>query len=89
MERKAKFKVGQQFKTRGKHPRLCTVTDVLYTYNAIAKNKDGLQFLFHFVASNFFDARGKAEAHLIKIIEADALHKKYGPWTVHNIYVGA
>jgi hypothetical protein len=28
-----KFAVGQQFKTRGASPRLCTVTDILRTYN--------------------------------------------------------
>jgi hypothetical protein len=29
-----RFQIGQQFKTRGKAPRLCTITDVLRTYNA-------------------------------------------------------
>jgi hypothetical protein len=29
-----KFNIGHQFKTRGKHPRLCTVVDILRTYNA-------------------------------------------------------
>lgn len=33
-EREARFAIGQQFWTRGKHPRLCTVTDILKTYNA-------------------------------------------------------
>jgi hypothetical protein len=28
-----RFQLGQQFSTRGKHPRLCTVTDILRTYN--------------------------------------------------------
>jgi hypothetical protein len=28
------FEIGTQFKTRGKHPRLCTVTDILRTYNS-------------------------------------------------------
>lgn len=28
------FAIGTQFKTRGKHPRLCTVVDVLRTYNS-------------------------------------------------------
>lgn len=28
------FAIGTQFKTRGKYPKLCTVTDVLKTYNA-------------------------------------------------------
>jgi hypothetical protein len=26
--------IGQRFKTRGKHPRECVVTDILRTYNA-------------------------------------------------------
>jgi len=29
-----KFAIGQQFMTRGRHPRLCTVVDILQTYNA-------------------------------------------------------
>lgn len=29
-----RFKIGQQFTTRGKHPRLFTVTDILKTYNS-------------------------------------------------------
>lgn len=33
-ERQPKFTIGQQFKTRGKHPRLCTVVDILKTYNS-------------------------------------------------------
>lgn len=30
---KAKFPIGTTFKTRGKHPRLCKVTDIWRTYN--------------------------------------------------------
>jgi hypothetical protein len=30
----ARFKVGDTYMTRGKHPRTCTVQDVLYTYNS-------------------------------------------------------
>lgn len=29
-----RFSIGQQFKTRGKQPRTCTVTDILKTYNS-------------------------------------------------------
>lgn len=29
-----KFAIGQKFKTRGKHPKLCTVVDILRTYNS-------------------------------------------------------
>lgn len=29
-----KYKIGQKFKTRGKHPRVCTVIDIHRTYNA-------------------------------------------------------
>lgn len=32
--REPKYTIGQQFKTRGKHPRLCTVIDILKTYNS-------------------------------------------------------
>ena len=28
------FSIGTQFKSRGKHPRICTVTDILRTYNS-------------------------------------------------------
>lgn len=28
------IKIGTQYKTRGKAPRLCTVTDILKTYNS-------------------------------------------------------
>ena len=28
------YPIGTQFKTRGKAPRLCTVTDILKTYNS-------------------------------------------------------
>lgn len=28
------YTIGTQFKTRGKHPRLCTVIDILKTYNS-------------------------------------------------------
>ena len=29
----ARFKVGDTYKTRGKHPRLCTIRNILSTYN--------------------------------------------------------
>lgn len=29
-----RFQIGQQFKTRGKAPRLCTIIDVLRTFNS-------------------------------------------------------
>lgn len=29
-----RFAIGQRYTTRGKAPRLCTVTDILRTYNA-------------------------------------------------------
>ena len=31
---RARFSVGDTFKTRGKHPRLCTIRDILVTYNS-------------------------------------------------------
>lgn len=30
----ARFSIGQTFKTRGKAPRLCTVVDILTTFNS-------------------------------------------------------
>lgn len=32
-ERAPRFKIGQQFKSHGRHPQLMTVTDILRTYN--------------------------------------------------------
>ncbi len=32
-DRTPRFQIGQQFKSRGKSPRLYTVTDILKTYN--------------------------------------------------------
>lgn len=29
-----RFLIGQMFKTRGKHPRVCTIVDVWKTYNS-------------------------------------------------------
>jgi hypothetical protein len=34
MGNEPRFKIGQQFKSAGKCPRLCTVTGILRTYNA-------------------------------------------------------
>lgn len=31
---KVRFPIGTQYKTRGKAPRLCTVVDILKTYNS-------------------------------------------------------
>lgn len=28
------FPIGTVFKTRGKHPNICTVTDILHTFNS-------------------------------------------------------
>jgi|JI10StandDraft_1071094.scaffolds.fasta_scaffold1083636_2 hypothetical protein len=30
----ARFSIGDTFKTRGRHPRLCTILDILRTYNS-------------------------------------------------------
>lgn len=29
-----RYAIGQRFKSHGKHPQICTVTDILRTYNA-------------------------------------------------------
>lgn len=34
MDREPRFAIGQQFISRGKHPRLFTVRDILKTYNS-------------------------------------------------------
>lgn len=31
--REPKFKIGQQYKTMGKHPKVCTIIDIHKTYN--------------------------------------------------------
>jgi hypothetical protein len=33
MQKTPRFKVGQRFKTRGKHPSVCTIVDILRTFN--------------------------------------------------------
>lgn len=30
----ARFSIGETYATRGKHPRICTITDILRTYNS-------------------------------------------------------
>lgn len=32
-----KFKIGEQFKTRGKSPRICTIVDIYKTFNSAGK----------------------------------------------------
>lgn len=34
MTTEARFAIGQRFHTRGKAPRLCTIVDILRTYNS-------------------------------------------------------
>jgi hypothetical protein len=49
MERQPKFTIGTQFKTRGKHPQLCTVVDILKTYNS-----KGEMVMLRYVAEHNF-----------------------------------
>lgn len=44
-----RFTIGQQFMTRGKHPKLCTVKDIYKTYNS-----EGLLIKINYVASHDF-----------------------------------
>jgi hypothetical protein len=44
-----RFSIGTQFKTRGKAPRICTVTDILKTYNSA-----GELVLVRYVATHEF-----------------------------------
>lgn len=44
-----KFQIGTKFQTRGKHPKLCTVTDILKTFNAA-----GEQVKLRYVATHEF-----------------------------------
>jgi hypothetical protein len=44
-----RFQIGQQFKTRGKHPCLCTIVDILKTYNS-----KGEQVRLRYVATHEF-----------------------------------
>lgn len=37
MKTHARFHIGTQYRTRGKHPRVCTVTDIHYTYNNVGE----------------------------------------------------
>ena len=34
MKTEPRFPIGHKYSTRGRHPRVCTVTDILRTYNA-------------------------------------------------------
>ena len=46
MNREPRFSIGQQFRTRGEHPRLGTVIDIWRTYNA-----EGEQVRLRYVAT--------------------------------------
>lgn len=47
---KPKFSIGQQFKTRGKFPRLCTIVDIWTTYNFV-----GSPVKLRYVATHVFN----------------------------------
>jgi len=32
-----KYSIGQQYKTRGRYPRQCTIVDILRTYNSVGE----------------------------------------------------
>jgi len=53
-----KFQIGTKFKTRGKHPRLCTVTDILKTFNAA-----GEQVKIRYVATHQLHGFGTITDH--------------------------
>jgi hypothetical protein len=40
MKPEPKYLIGHQFTPRGKHPRLCTITDILRTYNSAGELVD-------------------------------------------------
>jgi hypothetical protein len=48
-ERKPQYEIGQQFKTRGKHPKICTIVDIYTT-----RNGKGELVHFRYVATHEF-----------------------------------
>lgn len=47
-----KFSIGQQYKTRGKYPVICTVVDILKTYNSANELVD-----IHYMSTHTFQGQ--------------------------------
>lgn len=58
-------------------------------FRATATNADGLRFAFSFSAVNWCGVQEAADAALKRIVDADDLHQRHGPWTASGIDVGA
>lgn len=59
-------------------------------FHATAKNEQGLSFRFTFLTQGWGKQFAEKDANnrLNEIVNADKLHQKYGPWTVHCIDIG-
>lgn len=60
------------------------------TFKATAFNKDNLTFSFTFVAEGWgADLQEYARAKLDKLVDADEMHKRYGPWDFRGVDVAS
>ncbi len=86
MNKEVRFPIGTQFKTRGKHPKICTVIDILKTYN----NSDELVSIRYVATHEFLGQLVKnydvvdttIAMGLIKTIESEVCH--CGDTNPHN-----
>jgi len=56
----ARFPIGTQFSTRGKAPRICTVTDILKTYNSA-----GVLVAIRYVATHEYCGQFVTESNIL------------------------
>lgn len=57
-------------------------------FHATATNKNGKTFVFFFLNVNQLTTEEAAKAKLDKIVAADPLHQRHGPWFVDSYDVG-
>ena len=59
MNETPRFAIGTTFKTRGKHPRECTVVDIYKTYNSANELVE-----FRYVAEHYFMGQKITDRHV-------------------------
>lgn len=67
-EREPKFRVGQKFMTRGKHPQECTIVDIHTT-----RNLAGNLVRFEYVATHLFCGQVVEDRHVCEVTVARGL----------------
>jgi hypothetical protein len=67
-ERQPKFKAGQKFTTRGKHPRICTIVDIHTT-----RNSAGHLVRFVYVATHEFCGQTVTDRDVCEVTVARGL----------------